>query len=142
MTDKQKRFADEYLIDCNATRAYKVAYPTVKNDYVASANGSRLLGNANVKKYIDEKMDKISSDKVATAEEVIEYLTSVLRGKSKDEKVVINALGEFERIEFCSQTNQIKAAELLGKRYNLFTDKVSMEGIVPIVIVGEDNLEE
>ena len=142
MTDKQKRFADEYLIDCNATRAYKVAYPTVKNDYVASANGSRLLGNAKVKKYIEEKMAEISSDKVATAEEVIEYLTSVLRGESKDEKIVTNALGEFEIQFFCSQPNRIRAAELLGKRYGLFTDKVSVEGTLPVTIVGEDYLEE
>ena len=48
MTKKQKIFADEYLIDLNATRAYKVAYPRVKNDEVARANGSRLLTNANV----------------------------------------------------------------------------------------------
>ena len=54
MTDKQKRFCDEYLIDCNATRAYKVAYPNVKKDEVAKANGSRLLTNANVKTYWSE----------------------------------------------------------------------------------------
>ena len=45
MTEKQKIFADEYLIDLNATRAYKVAYPRVKNDDIAAANASRLLRN-------------------------------------------------------------------------------------------------
>ena len=48
MTKKQKIFADEYLIDLNATRAYKVAYPRVKNDDIAAANASRLLRNAKV----------------------------------------------------------------------------------------------
>ena len=48
MTKKQKIFADEYLIDLNATRAYKVAYSKVKKDEAARANGSRLLTNANV----------------------------------------------------------------------------------------------
>ena len=48
MTEKQKIFADEYLIDLNATRAYKVAYPAVKKDETAMANGSRMLRNAKV----------------------------------------------------------------------------------------------
>ena len=48
LTPKQKIFADEYLIDLNATRAYKVAYPKVKKDEVAKAAGSRLLTNVNV----------------------------------------------------------------------------------------------
>lgn len=50
MTEKQKIFADEYLVDLNATRAYRVAYPSVKKDEAARANASRLLTNANVKK--------------------------------------------------------------------------------------------
>jgi phage terminase small subunit len=147
MTDKQKRFCDEYLIDCNATRAYKAAYPTVKGDTVASANASRLLGNANIKAYIDEKMQEISSNKVATAEEVIEYLTSVLRGESSSEVVVVEGSGmgvsEARRIEKApDEKERLKAAELLGKRYGLFTDKVNIEGSLPVMIVGEDSLEE
>ena len=56
MTDKQKRFADEYLIDCNIARAYRAAYPHVKSVVVASTNGGRLLKNAEVKTYIDKQM--------------------------------------------------------------------------------------
>ena len=52
MKDRQRRFADEYLIDLNATRAYLVAYPSVKRDEVARAAASRMLTNVNVKKYI------------------------------------------------------------------------------------------
>ena len=48
MTEKQKIFADEYLIDLNATRAYRAAYPSVKKDETARANGSRMLTNAKV----------------------------------------------------------------------------------------------
>ena len=59
MTDKHQIFADEYLKDLNGTRAYKVAYPSVKKDETARANASRLLTNANVKKYIDEQLEKI-----------------------------------------------------------------------------------
>ena len=68
MTEKQKLFADEYLIDCNATRAYKVAYPTVKKGEVARANASRLLTNANVQKYINDRMQKIHNEKTADAQ--------------------------------------------------------------------------
>ena len=82
MTEKQKIFADEYLIDLNATRAYKVAYPNVKNDAVAAAAAARLLRNVKVKNYIAEQMEKIHNEKTADAQEVIEYLTSVLRGES------------------------------------------------------------
>lgn len=75
MTDRQQKFADEYIIDCNASRAYKAAYPNVKKDTVARANGSRLLAKANIKAYIEEKLAEISSKKTAEATEVIEYLT-------------------------------------------------------------------
>ena len=57
MTDRQQKFADEYIIDCNASRAYKAAYPNVKKDTVARANGSRLLAKANIKAYIEEKIN-------------------------------------------------------------------------------------
>ena len=72
MTPKQRRFADEYLIDCNAIRAYKAAYPHVKNDDVAKVNGSRMLTFANVRAYIDKKLEEISSAKIADAIEVME----------------------------------------------------------------------
>ena len=63
MTEKQKIFADEYLIDLNATRAYRVAYPAVKKDETARANASRLLTNANVKKYVEERLEEIHNQK-------------------------------------------------------------------------------
>lgn len=55
MTDKQKIFCDEYLIDMNATRAYKVAYPSCKKDKTARANSSRLIANANIQEYLDKR---------------------------------------------------------------------------------------
>lgn len=86
MTKKQKIFADEYLIDLNATRAYRVAYPSVKKDETARANASRLLTNANVKKYVDDRLEEIHNEKTADAREVMEYLTAVLRGESTSEE--------------------------------------------------------
>lgn len=132
MTEKQKIFADEYLIDLNATRAYRVAYPAVKKDETAKSAGSRMLTNVNVKKYINERLEEIHSEKTADAKEVMEYLTAVLRGESRSEKIVVEGLGDgvskaktMEKAP--SEKDRLKAAELLGKRYSLFTDKVEME---------------
>ena len=128
MTEKQKLFADEYLIDCNATRAYKVAYPTVKKDEVARANASRLLTNANVQKYINDRMQKIHNEKTADAQEVVEYLTSVLRGQSTSSVLARDEIGAERVIEKPpDEKERLKAAELLGQRYGLYTDKVDLD---------------
>lgn len=132
MTEKQKIFADEYLIDCNATRAYKTVYQNVKSDEVARKAGSRLLTNVDVKNYIAEQMEKIHNEKTADAQEVIEYLTSVLRGESTAQEIVVEGTGdgcsEARTMEKApSEKEKLKAAELLGKRYALFTDKVETD---------------
>ena len=141
MTDKQRKFCDEYIIDCNARRAYKVAYPNVKKDEAADASASRLLSNAKVKAYIDEQLEKISSEKIADAKEVMEYLTSVLRGESKSEIVVVEGCGEgFSSAVHVNKApdekERLKAAELLGKRYGIFKDNVLLD-IEPVVIVND-----
>ncbi|MCG4590620.1 terminase small subunit [Eubacterium callanderi] len=132
MTEKQKRFADEYLIDLNGTRAYKVAYPRVKNDETAKAAASRLLTNVNVKTYIDEQLEKIHNEKTADAQEVLEYLTAVMRNEQTEEVVVVEGTGdgysEARTMEKdTSIKDRVKAAELLGKRYSLFTDKMELD---------------
>ena len=132
MTAKQKRFCDEYLIDLNATRAYKEVYKSVKKDEVARANASRLLTNANVKEYIAERMAEKESELIATQDEVLKYLTSVMRGTSMSEIVVVEGVGEgmsrASRMEKApDEKERLKAAELLGKRYGLYTEKVEQE---------------
>lgn len=146
MTEKQKLFADEYLIDLNATRAYKAAYPNVKNKEVARRAGSRLLTFVDVQVYIDERLDKIHNEKTADAQEVIEYLTSVLRGESMSDEIVVEGTGDGcseARIvrKAPNENNKLKAAELLGKRYGLFTDKQQVTVQVPI-FEGDDSLED
>lgn len=147
MTEKQQRFADEYIIDCNATRAYKAAYPNVKKDNVAGAAGARLLKDVRVRAYIEEKLAEIRSKKTAEAAEVIEYLSSVLRGQSTASVVVVEGYGdgcsEAKIIEKPpDEKERLKAAELLGKRYHLFTDRVDVGGAVPVVISGGEDLED
>lgn len=140
MTEKQKKFADEYLIDLNATRAYRAAYPAVKKDTVAAQAGSRLLRNVNVKGYIDEQLEKIHNQKTADAQEVMEYLTSVMRGESLAEEIVVEGLGdgvsEARRMQKApSEKDKLKAAELLGKRFGLYTDKIDMDADLDLRIM-------
>lgn len=142
MTDKQRKFADEYLIDCNGTRAYKAAYPNVKKDSTAAAAATRMLKNVKVAEYVAEKLAEISSRKTADAQEVMEYLTSVLRGESEAEVVVVEGYGdgcsEAKRIKKNpDERERLKAAELLGKRFGLFTEKVNLEGNAKVVIVDD-----
>lgn len=141
MTDKQKKFCDEYLIDCNATRAYLAAYPNIKNEHSARTLASRLLTKVDIKSYIDEQLEKISSEKIADAKEVMEYLTSVMRGETKSEIVVVEGCGdgysEARNIDKApDEKERLKAAELLGKRFGLFKDNVALE-IEPVVIIND-----
>ena len=140
--EKHKVFADEYLIYLNQTRAYKVAYPRVTKDTTAATNGGRLLRNAEVKTYIDEQLEKMRSERVADAQEVLEYLTSVMRGEEKEETLIGRGEGEqgITDIEV-SAKDRIKAAELIGKRHSLFTEKVELEGDVSLEVIvdyGDD----
>lgn len=77
LTKNQKRFVDEYLIDLNATRAYKAAYKSVKKDETAAVNGSRLLRNAKVRKYIDEKMKEREKRTEITQDKVLKELAKI-----------------------------------------------------------------
>lgn len=132
LTRKQKRFADEYLIDLNATQAAIRAGYSAKT---AKVTGAKLLTKANLRAYIDEQLDRLHSEKTADAQEVIEYLTSVLRGESEGEELVNEFQGDgiskaVNVKKKPSEKDKLRAAELLGKRFGIFTDKI--EGSVRI----------
>lgn len=144
MTPKQQKFCDEYLIDCNATQAAIRAGYSKKT---AKAIGQENLTKPIIKTYIDEKLKEISNKNIADATEVMEYLTSVLRGQSVSEIVVVEGCGdgysEARNIDkYPDEREKLKAAELLGKRYSLFKDNVNLEGSIPVIITGEEDLEE
>ena len=144
LTEKQKRFADYYIETGNITEA------AVKAGY--SKKTARVIGQENllkpaIKGYIDEKLEAMQDERTASAKEVIEFLTKSMRGEIKEEVVVVEGTGDgtSEARTVKKQIglrDRIKSAELLGKRYRLFTDKVEVEGAVPVMIVGEDSLEE
>lgn len=133
VTIKEQIFCDELLSDTefNKTLAYKKAYPSVKNDNVAAAAASRLMNKPEIKEYIDKQLSKLHNERTADAQEVLEYLTSVLRGESSSSELVVEGIGdgcsEARTIEKPpSEKERLKAAELLGKRYGLYTDKVDV----------------
>lgn len=138
MNKKQKRFADEYLIDCNATKA---AIRAGYSEKTAKSIGQRLLTYVDIKTYIDEQLEKIHNEKIADANEVMIYLSSVLRGESSAEVVVIEGCGDGysearTMTKAPDEKERLKAAELLGKRYGIFTDKMNLE-VEPVVIVND-----
>lgn len=141
VTEKQKAFADEYLIDLNATRAYKAVYKGIKSEAAANAAASRLLRNVKVQNYLQEQQNKIEGSKIAEAKEVMQYLTSVMRGEVKEEVAMIVSNGNTKTVQKVIKdvrhSDRIKAAELLGKRYALFTDKVQLDGEIAVQIIDD-----
>lgn len=146
LTEKQKAFCDYYIESLNATESYKRAYGC-NNDATARTEGSKNLAKPNIKNYIDERMKEIEDKRIAKAEEVLEYLTKVIRNEEKEEVVVTVNVGDFQTEikkvkKELSAKDKIKAAELLGKRYRLFTDKVEADVNQVVVFTGEDDLED
>ena len=110
LTPKQKAFADYYIETGNATEsAIKAGY----SKKTAAVIGTENLTKPNIKQYIDERLSKIEDERIAKGEEVLRYLTKVMRGEEKDQFGLDASLQD-----------RTKAAELLGKRYRLFVDKV------------------
>lgn len=144
MTDKQKRFCDEYLVDCNATQA---AIRAGYSEKTACEQAARLLANVNIKAYIEKKMEQIGDKNIADTIEVLEYLTSVLRGESKSSIVVVEGTGDgYSEAKVMKKApdekERLKAAELIGKRYGLFKEGIDLAGAVPVVISGGNKLED
>lgn len=84
LTPKQKIFADEYLIDLNATRAYKVAYPSCKKDATARVNGSKLLTNTNIAEYINQRMQDRQKRTEITQDWVLKELYKIACANGTD----------------------------------------------------------
>jgi phage terminase small subunit len=126
MNAKQTAFADYYIETANGAESYKRAYPSCKSDATARTNASKLLTNPNVQNYIKERMDEKDKKRIASQDEVLAFLTQVMRGE------VMDQLG-FET----PVRERNNAAELLGKRYALWTEKKEISGSVGVKIVDD-----
>ena len=126
LTAKQQRFCDEYLIDLNATQA------AIRAEY--SRKSARVIGQENllkpaVRAYIQQRMEEKEKELIADQNEVLKYLTSVIRGQSRSSVVVVENIGDYmsearEMEKAPDEKERLKAAELLGKAHGIFTDRV------------------
>lgn len=160
LTAKQQRFCDEYLIDLNATQAaIRAGYSEKTAAVIATEN----LRKPNIKEYIENRLAEKEKELIADQDEVMRYLTSVMRREMK-ESVVVTLQNKTEKWVKDEETGKLKkqtvteespavveiparlsdsnkAAELLGKRYGLYTEKVEADILLP-VFGGEDDLED
>ena len=147
MTAKQQRFCDEYLIDLNATQAaIRAGYSKKTANRIATENLSKPV----IKEYIEKRMAEKESELIADQDEVLKYLTAVMRGETQSEIVVVEGTGdgcsEARAIEKApDEKERLKAAELLGKRYGLYTEKVEQAVDMDLNIVvdyGDESDED
>lgn len=132
MTPRQQKFCDEYLISGNATdAAIKAGYSAKTAKQIASEN----LAKPDLKAYIEAQLAALHSEKVADAAEVMEFLTAVMRGQHTEEIPILcgDGMQELTQKEVGAK-ERLKAAELIGKRFGMFSDRVNLEGSVPVVI--------
>lgn len=139
LTAKQKRFCDEYLVDLNATQA---AIRAGYSGRTAYSIGIENLRKPELKNYIDKRMAEKESQLIADQNEVLKYLTSVLRGESQSTEIVVEGCGEgvseARTIEKKpSEKDKLKAAELLGKRYGLYTEKIDIDATEMVTIIND-----
>ena len=136
LTEKQKRFADYFIELGDGTEAYIQAGYKVKNRDVAKVNASRLLTNANVKSYIDARIAEKDAERIAKQDEILEFLTKVMRGEVQEQFPLGMGMGEQQLVKKeLDGKDRIKAAELLGKRFGMWVDRqqVDVQGAVQIV---------
>ena len=122
---KQQAFVDEYI---KTGTAYQSAIKAGYSEKYAKSSSHKLLENVGIK----AEIDKLKKDAIADQDEILQYLTSVLRGEITDQELIPIGIGrgemEVESLEKRSDTNaRTKAAELLGKRYMMWTDKQQIE---------------
>lgn len=142
LTPKEKKFCQEYVRTGNASEAVRLAGYSEKN---VRQRGSKMLAKDYILAYINELMEELKKETIADADEVLQLLTSIARGETKEENAFVDKNGNPVVIETrVKEKERVKALELLGKRYKLYTDKVeaNVEGKVEITFTGEDDIED
>ena len=146
ITERQRRFIDYYLELGNQVQAaIKAGY----SERYARDQAFKILEMPAVKEYYEDRLQEIESKRVADAEEVMEYLTSVMRGEETEEMIVVEGCGngysEARKInKSIGAKDRLKAAELIGKRYMMFTDKVELNADMELNVTidyGEGGIE-
>lgn len=141
LTDKQKRFVDEYLIDCNATQA---AIRAGYSEKTADRIGHENLKKPDISKAINERMNAKQKETIMKQDEVLELLTSIARGESQKYKSTKHkkANGNETKTETSGTSTpqmeeRLRALELIGKRYGIFTDKQQVDIVERVQFVDD-----
>lgn len=139
LTPKQQAFINEYMIDLNASASALRAGYSSKTAYSIGQNN---LKKVEIQRAISEAMQSKQSKLVASQDEVLEYLTSVLRGDIDEECVVVEGMGDGVSRSTTARKqvtpkDRNKAAELLAKRYGLLTENVNLSGSVGVQIIDD-----
>nr|DAP37835.1 MAG TPA: Terminase small subunit [Caudoviricetes sp.] len=132
LTQKQQRFVDEYIISGNATQAaIKAGYSKKTARFVGAEN----LTKPNIKVELEKRNAEIKSQKTMDMQEVMERLAAIARGETVEQQVTNK--GTVVEIE-PKTSDQIRAMELIGKRYGAWTDKKEVTGGLEINVgVGD-----
>ena len=143
---KQEAFCLHYAKTGNATESYKVAGYDAKTERAVYSNANRLLKNDKVQARLKELAEEMASDKIAGIREIQEYLTTVIRGETTEDVVVVEGCGDGVSEAIIKQVrtpskDRIKAAETLGKMQGAFDTKANINVVIP-VFGGEDVLED
>ncbi|MEJ7164782.1 terminase small subunit [Staphylococcus capitis] len=158
LNPRQEKFISEYLKTLNVTQsAIKAGY----SPHTASVQGSRLLKNKKVAKYIDEQRKRIIDEGVLSANELLHILSNAAVGDESEVREVVVKRGEFQRNPDTDRLNlvynehvemvevpikpsdRLRARDMLGKYHKLFTEKKEFTGDTPVIInVGEWNEED
>lgn len=140
MTEKQKRFCDFYIETGNAKEA---AIRAGYSEKTAKQIGQENLIKPDLRAYIDERLAELKNERTADAQEVLEYLTAVMRGEYKEATLIGVGEGAQAVVDIdVGAKDRLKAAELLGKRHALFTDKVDLQTGDIVIKVGEWDADE
>lgn len=139
LTPKQKAFADYYIELGNATEA------AIRAKYKRSSArqiGSENLDKPQIKAYIAEIMAQKDAERIASQDEILEFLTSVVRGVTTEQVPLLDGDGyqKLAKLDAGMLKDRVKSAELIGKRYAMWTDKKDINGEVAVTFV--DNLDD
>lgn len=140
MTRRQQLFADEYLVDLNAEQA---AIRAGYSPRFARGNAHKLVAYSCIRDYLDKRMAEKDAKLVAKQDEVLKYLTAVMRGETESEIVVIEGCGDgcsnaIKMSKTPDETQRLKAAELLGKAHGIFRNESANVSVTVPVILKDD----
>lgn len=147
LTAKQKKFVDEYLKTDNATQSAINAGYSKKT---AGGTAYENLKKPHIRHAIAEKqrvLAKKSEGKIATPEEVLEFMTAVMRGEIDEQLVVVegkgNGYSKAKRMKKkLTGKDRIKAGEIMAKNYGMFTENIKANlNIAPTILSGDESLE-